>query len=88
MTRTGMVLKTLAYSFFNRLLWLLTQDSSTDISNISVNHSCCHLEDTSSLYCLKIYKGVVSDDAATTEARKKLLHAVVHCLAFVTFTEL
>jgi hypothetical protein len=57
-----MVLKTLAYSFFNHLLWLLTQDSSTDISNVSLGHSGCHLADTSSLYCFKIYKKIVSDD--------------------------
>jgi len=45
MTKTEMVLKTLAYWFFNHLLWVLTQESSTDMSNVSPSHSCCHLAD-------------------------------------------
>lgn len=49
MTRTEMVLETLAYSFFNHLLWLLTQENSTDMSNISLTHSNCHLADNASV---------------------------------------
>jgi len=43
MTRTQMILKTLPYSLFNHLLWPLTQDRSTDVNNVSLSHSCCHL---------------------------------------------
>jgi len=49
LTRTEMVLKALAYSFFNHLLWLLTQESSTDMSNVSLSHSNCHLADNATV---------------------------------------
>lgn len=57
MTRTEMFLKTLAYSLFNHLLWPLTQDSSTDVSNLSLSHSCCHLLDDATVSWKACFSG-------------------------------
>ena len=76
-----MVLKTLANSLFNHLLWLLTQESSTDMSNVSFSNSCCHLAGTCSLLCFKIYKKIVSDDCLEKHVSIMQL-SVSHCNSF------
>jgi len=88
-TRTEIVLKTLAYSLFNHPLWPLTQDSSTDVSNVSVSHSCCHLADDATV-SWKACFNTASVWFSLQQFLKPVRIATCRCPqpGFVTFTEL